>query len=126
MHKSLSNKLTFKFIAVLLLVLLVLPQTPVSANASVIPATGGSSISVDTAGVGGTGTYTSLTGPVINEGSNRDINTGTIILNAPSGFEFNPAATVTVAVAYLNGSTGGLTLSSPTAIVTSDHNHDYC
>jgi hypothetical protein len=66
------------------------------ATATRTPASGGSSISADTTGV----TYTTLTGPVIAEGATADIGTGTIILNAPSGFIFD---------------TGG---SAPTVLVT--------
>ncbi|MDO8629411.1 MAG: hypothetical protein Q7R41_02865, partial [Phycisphaerales bacterium] len=86
--------------------------------ASVTPATGGGAISADTAN----GAYTSLTGPVLDEGNNRDIDVGTIVLNAPSGFQFDTseAAAVTVAVSRLDAGTEAfLTLSSGTATVTS-------
>ena len=40
------------------------------------------------------GAWVSLTGPILTEGAHADISTtGTIILNAPAGFVFNPAAT---------------------------------
>lgn len=55
------------------------------AAVTVTPATGGSSISADTAG----GAYTSLTDPIISEGITADIGVGTIILNAPPGFIFD-------------------------------------
>ena len=60
----------------------------VFASVTVTPATGGNAISADTTG----GSYTALTGPVIAEGAVGDIGTAgtdTIILNAPSGFEFD-------------------------------------
>lgn len=60
-------------------------------------ATGGEAISASTAG----GSWTSLTGPVITETFARDTGgpgLGTIILNAPAGFEFNPSAVVTILV----------------------------
>jgi hypothetical protein len=84
--------------------------------AGITPATGGSAISDSTAG----GTYTALTGPTIDEAGNRDISAGTIVLTAPTGFEFDPAATVTVSVTRLDsGSHTLLTLDSNTAVVTS-------
>ena len=60
----------------------------VFATATVTPATGGSAISADTTG----GSYAALAGPIILEGATADIGTGTIILNAPSGFNFNTVA----------------------------------
>jgi len=71
------------------------------ATAIVTPATGGSSISADTTG----GAYTSLTGPAIAEGLVSEINTGTIILNVPSGFVFDTGGTApTVLVTRIAGS----------------------
>ena len=63
----------------------------------VTAATGGTAISADTAG----GAWTTLTGPVVTETYARDTGgpgLGTIILNVPAGFEFNPNAPVTVLV----------------------------
>lgn len=63
----------------------------------VTAATGGQAISAGTAG----GTWTTLTGPVITETYARDTGgpgLGTIILNAPAGFEFNPNVPVTALV----------------------------
>jgi hypothetical protein len=60
-------------------------------------AAGGEAISAETAG----GTWTTLTGPVITETYARDTGgpgLGTIVLNVPAGFEFNPAVQVTVRV----------------------------
>src|SRR5205823_6028421 len=39
------------------------------------------------------GTYTTLTGPTYWEAATADIGTGTIILNAPSGFNFDTGGT---------------------------------
>jgi len=91
-------------------------QMTFTDSATVTAATGGSAISADTVG----GTYTTLTGPVLAEGAHLDISTtGTIVLNAPSGFQFNTAATVTATVASAGGNNGSvLTLSSGTATVT--------
>jgi len=64
-------------------------------------ATGGSAISADTAG----GTFTSLTGPSYTEKVSGDVGTGTIVLNAPSGFAFDTGGTApTVVVDRLGGS----------------------
>ena len=71
----------------------------VFATATVTPATGGSAIDNSTAG----GAFTNLTGPVISEGVSIDIGNGTIVLNAPSGFEFDTSASVTVLVTRTAG-----------------------
>lgn len=71
---------------------------------TVIPATGGGAISADDAGTA----WTTLTGPGLRETQNTgsgSIGAGTIVLDAPAGFEFNPAATVTVTVGRVSGST---------------------
>lgn len=85
------------------------------ADASVTPATGGEAISADTAGAA----YTSLVGPKLTETDKEGIGVGSIILNAPAGFEFNTAATVTVAV---TGSRKGtdIVLSNTVATVTTN------
>ena len=61
------------------------------APATVTPATGGSAISLDTSSTSpGTNTYTTtLTGPVITEATAGTFSTGTIVLAAPTGFEFS-------------------------------------
>jgi unsaturated rhamnogalacturonyl hydrolase len=65
------------------------------AAATLTPATGGGAISADTAG----GTpWTSLTGPIVTETVAAQIGTGTIVVSAPSGFEFNISAGTTVRV----------------------------
>ncbi len=72
----------------------------VAPGVTVTPATGGSAISADTVG----GAYTSLTGPVITESNAGDIGVGTIILNAPSGFQFDTAGTApTVKITRTSG-----------------------
>lgn len=73
-----------------------------------------SSISADTTG----GAYAAITGPVLDEGANRDISAGTIVLNAPTGFAFDTSSPVTVAVTRLDAGSGTLlTLSSANATV---------
>lgn len=63
---------------------------------NVTAATGGSSISADTAATGGSGAWTALSGPAYAETINGDIGNGTVILTIPPGFEFNTASPVTV------------------------------
>jgi len=70
-----------------------------AANASVTVATPVSAISADTASPGGTGAYTALTGPAIVELNGAGMRAGTMILTAPSGFQFDTTAnSVTVTV----------------------------
>ena len=88
----------------------------VFAAATVTAATGGSAISADNTG----GSWTTLTGPTLAEGAHRDISTtGTIILNAPTGFEFNTGQNVTATITLLVGSKNCFTFSSGTATPTS-------
>lgn len=76
------------------------------AAASVTIATGGSNLSVDTARIGGSGVYTTLTGPAITEVKTKDVPVGSMILTAPTGYEFDTTAnSVTVTV------TGTVTLA---------------
>src|SRR5574341_720708 len=82
----------------LLAVMCVLCST-LALAASVTTATGGGAIDNSTAG----STFTNLTGPVITESASSDIGNGTIILNIPSGFEFDTTANVTVLVTKLGG-----------------------
>lgn len=64
-------------------------------------ATGGSSVSADNKG----GTYTTLTRPAFTEGTSGDAGVGTIILNAPTGFEFDVGGTApTVLMTRVSGS----------------------
>lgn len=88
--------------------------SPVRAAASVVPATGGTAIKADTAGSGGgSGAWTPLTGPqIVEDAAGQLVDNGTIVLTAPTGFEFNAAATVTIGA----GGTGcaGLTFGNVT------------
>tara|TARA_R110001599_G_scaffold69410_3_gene195353 strand:- start:102724 stop:110232 length:7509 start_codon:yes stop_codon:yes gene_type:complete len=59
----------------------------------ITPAIGGESISADDANT----TYTSLTGPFIQEGFIGEFtSSGTIVLNAPSGYQWNTSGTIGV------------------------------
>lgn len=70
-----------------------------ASGVTITSATGGTTISADTA----TGTFTSLTGPIIEESSVHDVGLGTIILTAPIGFTFN-TSDVTASVTNENNS----------------------
>src|SRR5262245_48145605 len=76
----------------------VVAQT-VQAAVTVTGASGGGAISADSASSGGSGAWTTL-GPItIAEGKKTDISAGsgiTLVLKAPSGFEFNTASTPSI------------------------------
>jgi len=70
------------------------------ANVAITAATGGGAISADNTG----GTYTSLTGPLYGEAASGDAGVGTIILNAPAGFQFDTGTPLpTVLITRLSG-----------------------
>ncbi len=78
----------------------------------ITPATGGSTISADDAN----SSYTSLTGPFIQEGFVQELTFGgTIILNAPTGFEWNTSGTYDVTVSPAYGGTTALDASFTSA-----------
>jgi hypothetical protein len=73
------------------------------------PASGGEAISADDAG----GSYTTLTGPRITEDVSGELSSGgTIVLNAPAGFEWDTGGSApSVATQEAYGSSTALTLS---------------
>ncbi len=105
--KVLRRKLTLLRMAGCALALLCASAySAAQAQVNVIAATGGGAISADSVG----GAWTALTGPELDEtsnGGNGSFGTGTIVLNAPAGFEFNSAATVTVSIGLVSGSGSG-------------------
>jgi hypothetical protein len=113
--EELDMKVNRKLILNILLVVAALLPGASSAFANALVSTFASAaLSADTAGAG----YTTLTGPVLDEGSKQDIGLGTIILQASAGFAFDPTAVVTATVSRTKGSGTILTLSSGTAAVT--------
>ena len=70
---------------------------------TVNPATGGNAISADNTG----GAYVMLTGPVYSEGASGDAGVGTIILDAPTGFEFDTGGTAPTVLVTRTGGAGG-------------------
>jgi MSHA biogenesis protein MshQ len=97
-----------------------------NANVTVTAATGGNAIASNTTtGCSAAGTWVALTGPVIAEGSSGDISTGNIILTAPTGFEFNTAAAVTILLAgsatsskNINGISNGTSVNATSITAT--------
>lgn len=71
---------------------------------TITAATGGGAIPSNTNGATGSGVYTALTGPELTELNPGGMsNTGTIILNAPAGFAFDPLTAVTAKVTPVAG-----------------------
>ena len=93
--------------------LLLLSANTLFAKA-VVSTPANATLSASTAG----GAYVSLSGPALDEGANRDIGAGTIILNVPAGFAFDPTALVTASVSRLGGTGTLLALTSSNAVVT--------
>ena len=72
------------------------------SNVTVTAASGGSALSADTAGIGGSGAWTTLGSTRIDEGAKGDFGQGngaTLVLKAPAGFEFNTASTPSISFA---------------------------
>tara|TARA_R100000908_G_scaffold23815_4_gene9835 strand:- start:60017 stop:67576 length:7560 start_codon:yes stop_codon:yes gene_type:complete len=81
----------------------------------ITPADNGENISSDDANT----TYTTLTGPIIKEGFAGELTaSGTFVLDAPTGFEWNTGATPTVVTSAVYGGTTTLAASF-TSITTS-------
>lgn len=82
-----------------------------SAIRKITAATGGEAISADNANT----TYTALTGPTIQEGQAGELtNSGTIILTAPSGYEWNTSVTPSLTITPSYGGTTTLAASFTT------------
>lgn len=74
----------------------------------ITPATGGEQISADNAN----SAFTALTGPIIKEGFAGELSSGgTIVLEAPSGFEWNTGTSPAVATSSVYGGTSSLAAS---------------
>lgn len=92
-----------------------LSQKYSSAIRKITPATGGSAISADDANT----TYTSLTGPTIQEGQAGELtNSGTIILTAPTGYEWNTGSSPSLSVSPVYG--GSTSLTATFTSITTD------
>ena len=73
-----------------------------AGTGTVTPATGASAVSADNVG----GTWTALTGPIYTESTSGNAGAGTIILNAPTGFEFDIGGTAPTVLITRVGGTG--------------------
>jgi hypothetical protein len=94
---------------------------PVVARASVniTDASGGSAISADTASSGGSGAWTTLGPIIIDESKKSDISAGsglTLVLKAPTGFEFNTASTPSVSFTSGDISSASATITDPSTL----------
>ncbi|MEO1022465.1 MAG: DUF2341 domain-containing protein [Bacteroidota bacterium] len=84
-----------------------------SAIRKITAATGGESISADDTNTN----YTTLTGPVIQEGFGGELSSSeTIVLEAPAGYEWNTSASASVAVVPAYG--GSTTLAASVGTIT--------
>lgn len=87
-----------------------------AAIRKITPAAGGAAISADDANT----SYTSLTGPIIQEGFPGELTaSGTIVLKAPTGYEWNTGVTPGVSIAPAYG--GSTTLASTFSSITSSN-----
>src|SRR4051812_40196621 len=102
-----------------ILFLLLLPAFA-GASITVTPASGGSAISADTAGIGGSGTWTTLGAITISEAKKSDIGSGvaSLVLKAPAGFEFNTASTPSISWASGQDITAATILVSDSSTLT--------
>ncbi|MDD4412511.1 MAG: Ig-like domain-containing protein [Patescibacteria group bacterium] len=111
---NIKIKKLFFVAAIFIAAIFIFSKTALAA-VTMTPATGGSTISADTI----SGTYTTLTGPLVTEGVSRDIPaTGTFILNAPGGFRFDTSQTVTATITRLAGTGGCFAFTSTVATPT--------
>ncbi|HXJ65850.1 MAG TPA: Ig-like domain-containing protein, partial [Actinomycetota bacterium] len=110
------------------IVLLAFGAMTAAATTTTTPASGGTNVSADLAQNGVAPAYTTLGAIVLTEANNNDFKTsGTLVLTAPSGWQFNPAAAVTATPGKVGGgstpndisaSVGAITASSITINIT--------
>jgi len=91
-----------------------------AASTTTTPATGGTNISADLAQNGAAPAFTTLGSIVIAEASNNDFRTsGTLVLSAPAGWQFNAAAAVTATPGKVGGGSTPNDISASVGAVTS-------
>jgi hypothetical protein len=89
------------------------------ASTTTTPASGGTSLSADRAQNGVTPAFTTLGGVVITEASNNDFKVGgTLILTAPSGWVFNPAAAISATPGKVGGGSTAIDISASVGAIT--------
>ena len=111
MNPTKNILLAVLFVAVLAL----MDSGKASAAVTLTGATGGGSVSADTAGNASSPAWTTLGAITVAEGANGDFaadTNGTLVLSAPAGFEFNTAITPDVTI------TAGTDITSATVAVT--------
>jgi MSHA biogenesis protein MshQ len=98
----------------------IIALTPISLPVATVTTatTGGAAISADTAPAG-SGVYTVLTDPIIEETSTGGMAIGSYTLTAPTGFEFDTGTNVTIGIGTASGSGTDLTLTSTSVTPTS-------
>jgi len=90
-----------------------------AATTTTTPASGGSNVSADRAQNGAAPAFTTLGSVVISEAANNDFKTsGTLVLTAPSGWAFNPAAAVTATPGKVGGGTTPVDISASVGAIT--------
>ena len=90
-----------------------------AAGATVVPITGGTAIQSNTARVGGSGAWTTLTGPTIHEGSIGEWPVGEkITLGLPANFEWNTARVTAPAVTSCDKESSAIVYSGSGATIT--------
>ena len=90
-----------------------------AAATTTTPASGGTNVSADLAMNGAAPAYTTLGGIVISEAAINDFKTsGTLVLTAPSGWQFNAAASVTATPGKVGGGSTPNDISAMVSVVT--------
>jgi len=100
-------------------VLLAMGALTAAASTTTTPASGGSSNSADLAQNGVASAFTTLGSVVITEAANNDFKTsGTLVLSAPSGWQFNPAAAVSATPGKVGGGATSIDISASVGAIT--------
>src|SRR6185369_8605989 len=90
-----------------------------AATTTTTPASGGTNVAADRAQNGAAPAYTTLGAIVIAEASNNDFKTsGTLVLTAPSGWQFNPAAAVSATPGKVGGGSTAIDISASVGAIT--------
>jgi len=79
---------------IIVFIVIITGSTGLIAQVTATAATGGTGISADDTGLN----WTTLTDPVLTEGTKNDFAVGTVTFTAPSGFEWDTAATITITI----------------------------
>ncbi len=118
MSKRQTNGL-LGIVAILAVGLMLVFLVMLAAAAEKSSATGGSAISADTAQGAPGAAFTSLSGPKLLEEETGEFTLGSIVLNAPAGFQFNAAQDVTISFSGEDcNSSKGIDLGSGRGVTT--------